>query len=114
MGAKTSKADMLRFQWLWINVVLPTRVSTGAICCNLIAANDYIIPSPNKGIVDTRLAMSLLLGTYTQIAPRLGLATKRFSDIGVINPNYWGEIKVVLLITLLKTLRSRQVIGSPR
>ena len=51
-----------------------------------------------KGTIETRLAVSLPLGTYVQIAPRSGLAIKKFIDIGagVVDLDYWGEIKVVL------------------
>ena len=42
--------------------------------------------------------MSLPLGTYAWIAPRSGLAIRNFIDIGagVVDSDYWGEIKVVL------------------
>ena len=43
--------------------------------------------------------MSLALGTYALIAPRLGLTIRNFIDVGVgvVDSDYWGEIKVVLL-----------------
>ena len=42
--------------------------------------------------------MLLPLDTYAQIAPRLGLATRNFINVGVgvLDSNYWGEVKVVL------------------
>ena len=42
--------------------------------------------------------MSLLPGAYARIAPRLGLAIQNFLDVkaGVVDSDYWGEIKVVL------------------
>ena len=42
--------------------------------------------------------MSLLTGTYARIAPRSGLAIRNFIDIGVgvVDLDYWCEIKVVL------------------
>ena len=42
--------------------------------------------------------MSLPPGTYGWIAPRLVLAIRNFIDVGagVVDSDYWGEIKVVL------------------
>ena len=42
--------------------------------------------------------MSLPLGTYAWIAPRSGLPIKNFSNVGggIVDSDYWGEIKVVL------------------
>ena len=43
--------------------------------------------------------MSLPLGTYARIAPRLGLAIQNFIDVGgkgIVDLDYRGEIKVVL------------------
>ena len=42
--------------------------------------------------------MSLPPGTYARIAPCSGLATQNFIDVGagVVDSDYWGEIKVVL------------------
>ena len=46
----------------------------------------------------TSLAISLPPGTYAQIAVQSRLATRQFIGTGarVIDPNYQGEIKVVL------------------
>ena len=42
--------------------------------------------------------MSLPPGTYARIAPRSGLAIRNFINVGagVVDSDYWGEIKVVL------------------
>ena len=44
------------------------------------------------------MAVSLPLDTYAQIAPRSGLVVKNFINVGVgvVDSDYWGEIKVVL------------------
>ena len=57
--------------------------------------------------------MSLPPSTYARIAPRLGLAIQNFIDVrvGVIDLDYWGEIKVVLFNHYAKDLQSKQVIG---
>ena len=42
--------------------------------------------------------MSLPLGPYARIAPCLGLVISNFIDVGagIVDLDYWGEIKVVL------------------
>ena len=65
---------------------------------DLCAASNCVIPSRGKGTVETGLAVSLPPGTYARIAPRSGLAIRNFIDVGagVVDSDYWGEIKVVL------------------
>ena len=75
MGAKTGDTDMLRFQYLRESVVLLAQGSAVA-GCDLSASSHCTIPSHAKGIVDTRLAVSLTSGTYAQIAPQLRLAAR--------------------------------------
>ena len=57
-----------------------------------------MIPSKGKGVVQTGLAISFPLGVYARIAPRSGLAVKKFIDVGagVVDSDYRGEIGVVL------------------
>ena len=63
--------------------------------------------------METGLAVALLVSTYARIASRSGLAIRNFINIGVgvVDSDYRGEIKMVLSITLLKTLQSKQVTG---
>ena len=48
--------------------------------------------------MQTGLAISFPVGLYARIAPRSGLALKRFIDVGVgvVSSNYRGEVGVVL------------------
>ena len=48
--------------------------------------------------MQTGLAVALPVGTYARIVPRSGLAIHNFIDVGtgVVDSDYWGEIKVVL------------------
>ena len=57
-----------------------------------------MVPPKGKGVVQTRLVVSLPLGVYARIAPCSGLAVKKFIDVGagVIDSDYRGEIGVVL------------------
>ena len=78
--------------------MLPMRGSTGAVGYDLCVASSCIIPSRGKGTIQTILAVSLPLGTYAQLAPRLRLAARNFIDVGagVVDSDYWGKIKVIL------------------
>lgn len=51
-----------------------------------------------KGIVKTGISIACPPGTYGRVAPRSGLAVKKFIDVGagVIDADYRGEIGVVL------------------
>ena len=74
------------------------RGSAGATGYDLCAASNCVIPSWGKGTIETGLAVSPPPGTYARIAPRSRLAIKNFIDVGagVVDSDYWGEIKVVL------------------
>src|SRR5437660_12594063 len=63
-------------------------------------ANEEIINPPKKRRpVQTGIAISLPGNTYARIAPRSGLAAKYEIDIGagVIDQDYRGEIKVLMI-----------------
>ena len=106
MGIKTGEIGGLQVKLLRGNAMLPARGSARAAGYDLCAASNCIIPSGGKGTIETGLAVSLPLGTYARIAPRSGLAIRNFIDVGVgvVYLDYRGEIKVILSITLLKTL----------
>ena len=54
-----------------------------------------VIPAHGKCLVKTGLAISMPPGCYGRIAPRSGLAIKKFIDVGagVIDSDYRGKIK---------------------
>ena len=99
VGIKTGETGGLQVKLLRGNAVLPARGSAGAAGYDLCAASSCVIPSWGKGTIKMGLAVSLPPGTYAQIAPRLGFAVRNFIDVGVgvVDSDYWGEIKVVLL-----------------
>jgi dUTP pyrophosphatase len=49
-------------------------------------------------MVSTGIAIGIPNGTYGRVAPRSGLAAKHGIDVGagVIDPDYTGEVKVIL------------------
>ncbi|KAL4967940.1 dUTPase-like protein [Aspergillus stella-maris] len=76
----------------------PTRGSAFAAGYDIYASKEIIIPSKGKALVDTGLAIAVPEGTYGRVAPRSGLASKNFIDVGagVIDADYRGEVKVLL------------------
>ena len=77
---------------------MPKRAIDGSASYDLTAAQGCTIPAKGKGIVKTRLAISFPPGMYARIAPRSGLAVKKFIDVGggVVDQDYRGEVGVVL------------------
>jgi len=77
---------------------IPTKATTESIGYDLYATNHLQIPANDNKLINTGLAMSPPKGTYIRIAPRSGLALKHKLqvDAGVIDPDYTGEIKVLL------------------
>ena len=56
------------------------------------------MPAKGKCLISTGLSIALPPHTYGRIAPRSGLASKNFIDVGagVIDSDYRGELKVLL------------------
>ena len=83
------------------HAILPARATDGAAGYDLYSADNYVILSGHRVVVSTGIALQLPPGTYGRIAPRSGLAVKHGLGVlaGVVDPDYRGEIKVVLLNT---------------
>ena len=82
--------------------ILPSRASVDAAGYDLYSTDHYIIFPGQRVVVSTGVGVQRLpTGTYGRIAPRSGLAVKHGLDTlaGVVDPDYRGEIKVVLLNT---------------
>ena len=89
---------VLKVQRLNNNAALPKRSTDGAARYDLCASQICTIPAKGKGLVKTGLSLSFPTGIYARIAPRSGLALKKFIDVGagVVDPDYRGEVGVVL------------------
>ncbi len=82
--------------------ILPSRASADAAGYDLYSTDHYVIFPGQRVVVSTGVGVQRLpTGTYGRIAPRSGLAVKHGLDTlaGVVDPDYRGEIKVVLLNT---------------
>ena len=80
------------------NAILPVRGSAQAAGFDLHSTDGYVVLPGNRVVVSTGITVKLPNGTYGRIAPRSGLAVKHGLDTlaGVIDPDYTGEVKVVL------------------
>lgn len=76
---------------------LPTKGSEQATGLDLYAAEDTVILAKQRGLVDTKIVIALPTGTYGQIAPQSGLAVKKEIGAGVMNTDYQGSVKVLLI-----------------
>jgi dUTP pyrophosphatase len=80
------------------NAQLPVRGSSGAAGYDLFSTDSYVVLPGRRVVVSTGISIQLPPGTYASIRPRSGLAVKHGLDVlaGVIDPDYTGEVKVVL------------------
>ena len=83
------------------NATLPVRASADAAGYDLYATEDCVIHPGRRTVIPLGISVKLPPGTYGRIAPRSGLAVKHGIDVlaGVIDPDYTGELKVVLFNT---------------
>ncbi len=80
------------------NAILPKKGSKEAAGYDMYALEDCVVLSKDKLLIKTGIAMAIPLGCYGRIAPRSGLACKKFIDVGagVVDSDYRGEVRVLL------------------
>ena len=80
---------------------VPTRGSDDAAGSDLHSTEQTLISPGQRKLIGTGLKMQFPKHVYGRIAPRSGLAYKHGIDTlaGVIDPDYRGEVKVLLLNT---------------
>ena len=80
------------------SAILPVRSTAGAAGYDLFSIDSYVVLPGRRVVVSTGITVNLPPGTYGRIAPRSGLAVKHGLDTlaGVVDPDYQGEIKVVI------------------
>ena len=88
----------LKVKKLTFDAVVPTRGSDGAVGYDIYSTDELIIPPTHCALVGSGVAIVLPPGVYGRVAPRSGLAVKHGIQVGagVIDPDYTGEVKVVL------------------
>lgn len=90
---------MLKIKKLVENAYIPSRGTPGSVGYDIKALESGVILPGHRMPVSTGIAVSIPDGHYGRIAPRSGLAFKNGIDVlaGVIDPDYRGEIKVILI-----------------
>lgn len=85
--------EILKFKKLTERAIIPKRASPHAAGYDLHSATEIVVPSKGKILVPTNLSCAIPHGCYGRIAPRSGLASKHFIDVGagVIDSDYRGE-----------------------
>lgn len=80
------------------DALYPVRSTSGAVGYDLFSNEPVVVPARGTTIVKTGIRMVIPSGHYGRVAPRSGLAAKHSIDVGagVIDPDYRGEICVIL------------------
>ncbi len=85
------------------DLALPAYATDGSVGMDLAAAvqNDIVIEPGQAGLVPTGIMIAVPDGYEAQIRPRSGLALENSITIpnspGTVDPDYRGEVKVILL-----------------
>jgi len=90
--------DVLKFVRLSENAVAPTKGSALAAGYDLHSAYDEVIKAQTQHVCKTDLQVAIPEGCYGRVAPRSGLAAKKFVDVGagVVDADYRGNLCVIL------------------
>ena len=88
----------IRIQMLDEKARIRTKGSKLAAGHDLYSIEDILIPPSSPALGKIGLAVAVSEGTYGRLAPRSVLATKGITvDVGVIDADYRGEVKVLLV-----------------
>jgi len=87
------------------DAIVPSKATERSIGLDLFSAEPYVVLPGQRTVVSTGISVILPEGTYGRIAPRSGLAVKHGLGVGagVIDPDYTGEVRVVLFNHDLQT-----------
>ena len=92
--------DTLEIRLLHPDAVPPSRSRSGDAGYDLRATERVSIPQEGRRLVGTGIAVALPEGVAGLVTPRSGLAIEHGLTLlnapGLIDPNYRGEIKVIL------------------
>ncbi len=92
--------DTLEIRLVSPDAVAPARIRPGDAGYDLRATERVSIPQDGRRLVATGIALALPEGVAGLVTPRSGLALEHGLTLlnapGLIDPNYRGEIKVIL------------------
>jgi dUTP pyrophosphatase len=88
----------MEVQRLCSHAIIPRRATHGSVGYDLFSIENVTVNPSELVCVSTGVAVKLPVGTYGRIASRSGFSVKYNTHVGagVIDPDYTGEIKVVL------------------
>jgi len=95
---ETEVIPKLRFAKLSEHATVPSRGSELSAGFDLYSAYDYVVPAHGKVCALTDIQIAVPEGCYGRVAPRSGLAVKKFIDVGagVVDFDYRGNVGVVM------------------
>ena len=78
--------------------VIPTRATKYSVGLDFYSPSDYLICPLSQIQIPTHIKIRVSLGHYGRLASKSGLAMKHHVHVGtgVINPDYTGEVKILL------------------
>ena len=79
--------------------VIPTRATEHSVGLDFYSPSDYIMPPCSQLQVPTQIRVKIPLGHYGRLTSKSGLSMIHQVHVGagVIDPDYTGEIKVLLI-----------------
>ena len=83
------------------DAVTPTRATEKSVGSDFYSPANYIIPPHSQLLIPTKIKLRIPPGHYGRLASKSGLAILHHLHVGkgVIDPDYTGEIKVLLTNT---------------
>ena len=91
----------LPFVKMSTDAITPTRATEGSVGLDFYSPANYIIPPHSQLLIPTQIKLRIPLGHYGRLASKSGLAILQqlHVEARVIDPDYMGEIMVLLINT---------------
>ena len=91
----------LPFVKISTDAITPMRATEGSVGLDFYSPADYVIPPHNQLMMPTQIKLQIPLGYYGRLASKSGLSILHQLHVGagVIDPDYTGEIMVLLIKT---------------
>ena len=89
----------LDFVKLSPNIKTPTKATQFSVSLDIYSPGDYILTPQSRWIIPTGLRIKVPYRYYGHLCSKSGLAMRHHIHVGagIIDPNYTGEIKFLLL-----------------
>ena len=89
----------LKFVKLSSNIKTPSKSTEFAVGLNIYSPANHIISAKDQTIIPTGLRIQIPPGHYVHLCSKSGLAMQHHVHVGagIIDPDYTGEVKVLLL-----------------